>query len=227
VASVAATVAGKQDTLFHHAALAGRLLEKARQVARMHPSKAQVPADFADNSPEIRIVSALEDVTRKAELNEARARFTSLNEYQKGARYEALRKLMLKQIDQIAPYAPEGFDKFCQAVEAIAYPYPVPLEWVRVFLKPLFSNAQASSAFDKCRTEQSVQHRYAKIKEEKGANPIMLELARAFALANLRTAQQESIQVFLNEVDLVKEFKWPASLSDLKQQFARKPIANS
>jgi len=227
LASVASVVAGKQDTAFHHAALAGRLLEKSRQVARMHPSKSQVPADFADNSPEIRIVSALEDATRRAELNEARARFTGLNEYQKGARYEGLRKLMLKQIDQIAPYAPEGFDKFCQAVEAIAYPYPAPLEWVRVFLKPLFTNAQQSSAFDKCRTEQSVQHRYGKIREEKGANPIMLELARAFALANLRTAQHESIQTFLSEVDLVKEFKWPASLADLKQRFSRKPGAVS
>lgn len=222
LASVASVTGGKQDTPFHHAALAGRLVEKARQLARMHPSKSNAPADFGNNSPEIRVVSALETGTRNAELNEARIRFTGLNEYQKGARYEALRKLMLKHINMIAPHAPEGFDKFCQAVESIAYPYPAPLEWVRVFLKPLFTNAQQSTAFDKCRTEQSVQHRYQKILEEKGANPLMLELARAFALANLRVSQQESIQSFLNDVDLVKEFKWPATLADLKQQMTRK-----
>lgn len=227
LAAVAGSVVTKQDMPFHYAALAGRLVEKARQVARLHPSQATVPADFADNSPEIRVVSALEDAVRRAELNEARTRFAALNEYQKGARYEALRKLMMKHIDRIAPHAPDGLDKFCQAVEAIAYPYPAPLEWVRVFLKPLFTNAQQSSSFDKCRTEQSVQHRYLKIREEKGANPIMLELARAFALATLRITQRESIQTFLNEVDLVKEFHWPASLAELKEQIARKPGASS
>ena len=69
--------------------------------------------------------------------------------------------------------------------------------------------------------------RYAKIREEKGANPIMLELARAFALATLRVVQQESIQNFLVEVDLPKEFKWPASLADLKQHLARKPAGRA
>jgi hypothetical protein len=227
LASIAATVTGKQDMPFHDTALAGRLIERARQLARLHPSQAAVPADFSNNSPEIRVVSALEDAVRRAELNEARARFGALNEYQKGARYEALRKLMIKHIDRIAPHAPDGFDQFCQAVEAIAFPYPTPLEWVRVFLKPLFTNAQQSSTFDKCRTEQSVQHRYLKIRDEKGANPIMLELARAFALANLRIAQAESIHAFLNEVDLAREFHWPASLAELKERLGRKSGASA
>jgi len=225
--AVSAAVLGKTDTPFLHAALAGKLIEKARQLARLHPSKSETPADFANNSAEMRIVAALADTVRNAELNEARARFTTLNEYQKGARYEALRTLMMKQTNQIAPHAPESFEKMAQAVESIAYPYPAPLEWVRVFLKPLYTNAQQSSTFDKCRTESSVNHRYQKIKAEKGANPIMLDLARAFAISNLKVAQSESIQQFINEVDLVTEFNWPAGLDTLKQQLQKKTPAHA
>jgi hypothetical protein len=224
---ICAAVLGKTDAPFFHAALAGKLVEKARQLARLHPSQSEMPADFANNSPEIRIVAALADAVRSAELNEGRTRFTALNEYQKGARYEGLRKLMMKHMEQIAPQAPEGFEKMAQAVESLAYPYPGPLEWVRVFLKPLFTNAQQSSTFDKCRTESSVNHRYQKIKAEKGANPIMLDLARAFAISNLKTAQAESIQQFVNEVDLVSEFHWPPGLDDLKQQLQKKTAAHA
>jgi len=222
LSGICTSVLGKTDTPFLHAALAGRFIEKARQLARLHPSQSETPADFSNNSPEIRIISALADPVRNAELNEARARFAALNEYQKGARYEALRKLMAKHIDRIAAQAPNGFEKFSQAVEAIAFPFPTPLEWVRVFLKPLFTNAQQSSTFDKCRTESSVNHRYQKIKAEKGVNPIMLDLARAFAISNLKIAQAESIQQFINDVDLVTEFHWPLGLGDLKQSLQKK-----
>jgi hypothetical protein len=220
--AIGATAVGKSEIPFHHAAQAGKLIEKARQLARLPPGHAESPADFGSNTPELRVVTALEEPVRRAELNEARARFTALNEYQKGARYDALRKLMLKHIDLIAPHAPEGFDKMCQAVEAIAYPYPAPLEWIRVFLKPLYTNAQQSSAFDKARTETSVQHRYQKLKTEKGVNPLMLELARSFALSNLKVAQSESIQQFINEIDLVSEFRWPSSLDELKQSLQKR-----
>ncbi|MCH8882144.1 MAG: hypothetical protein IIA41_01445 [SAR324 cluster bacterium] len=216
--SAARSVLGKTDTPFHHAALAGSLVEKVRRQARLNPSETAVPADFADNSPDVRLISALEDAVRRAELNEARQRFAALNEYEKGARYEALRKVMLKQIDRIAPHAPAGFDAFCQAVESSAYPYPSPREWVRVFLKPLHTNAEQSSTFDKCRTEKSVELRYKKVLEEKGANPLMLHLARAFALAALKIAQAESIQHFIDDVDLVGEFRWPATLEDLRKR---------
>ncbi len=216
--SAAGSVLGNTDTPFHHTALVGSLIEKVRRQARLHPSETAVPADFADNSPDVRLISALEDAVRRAELNEARQRFAALNEYQKGARYEALRKTMLNQIDRIAPHAPEGFENFCQAVESIAYPYPALREWVRVFLKPLHTNAQQSSTFDKCRTETSVELIYKKVLAEKGANPLMLHLARAFAVAALKIAQAESIQHFIDEVDLVEEFSWPASLEDLRKR---------
>ena len=77
---------------------------------------------------------------------------------------------------------------------------------------------QSSSTFDQCRSEKSVEIRYKKVLEERGANPLMLHLARAFAVVALKVAQAESIQHFIEEVDLVEEFQWPASLEDLRKR---------
>ncbi|MCH8842149.1 MAG: hypothetical protein IID61_04140 [SAR324 cluster bacterium] len=217
VALIGASILGKGRNKFLIVTVAAEIVEKARKQARLHPSQTDVPADFSDNSPETRIVSALEEPARQAELTEARQRFSGLNDHQKGARYEALRKVMLKNISRIAPYAPHGFETFCLAVESIAFPYPAPLEWVRNFLKPLHANARQSTTFDKCRTEKSVNYRYQKIQEERGVNPVMLELARSFAMATLKTAQEETVKNFIVEVNLVGEFKWPADMDELKE----------
>lgn len=219
LAGYAGKVLGKKNP-FLLGTLAGDIIESARKRGRLPPNDTGLPVDFSDNSPETRLISTLEDIVRQAELSEARQRFSLLNDYQKGARYEALRKVMQKNIDDISPHAPGKFEGFCQAVESIAFPYPNPLEWVRVFLKPLYTNASQSTAFDKCRTEQSVNYRYQKIQEERGVNPIMLEMSKAFALATLKTVQQENLKNFLVDVNLVGEFDWPADIEDLKEHLS-------
>lgn len=217
LAAIATSVMGKAKNPYHRAVLAGELLERARRQARRHPEDATVPADFSDNTAEVRVVAALEEPVRQAELHEARQRFLSLNDHQKGQRYEALRKIMMRHMHRIAPYAPPGFDTFCRAVESVAFPYPAPLEWVRVFLKPLHANARQSSIFDQCRTMQSIDHRYQKVRQEPSVNPIMLELARAFAVSGMRSAQEESMHQFVREVDPAREFHWPTELGQLER----------
>lgn len=218
LALMAGEILGKDRDPFLLQTVAGEIVEMARKQARLHPGDASIPADFSDNSPETRIVSTLEDPTRNAELNEARQRFSLLDDYQKAARYEALRKVMAKHIARIAPHGPDGFEVFCRAVESIAFPYPAPLEWTRVFLKPLYANAGQSTLFDKCHTEKSVKYRYQKIQEERGVNPVMLEMARAYALSTLKTVQAATMKNFMFEVNLVGEFNWPTDIEELKKQ---------
>ena len=211
----------KREERFHTLAVAGALLEKARRYARLHPSEKEVPADFSGTTPESRVISALEEPARHAELNEAKQRFSSLENTAKSERYNALRDKMQKNIEKVVAHAAEGFETFCETVESIAFPYPGALEWVRAFLRPLYDNARQSTTFDKCNTELHVQQRYEQLQEERGVNPLMVELSRAFALSTLESVQESSIKDFVYEVDFVNEFGWPADLDDLKKNMSR------
>ena len=211
----------KSEERFHNLAVTGALLEKARRYARLHPSEKEVPSDFSGTTPESRVISALEEPARYAELNEAKQRFASIDNAAKSERYNALRDQMQKNIKKVVAHAAEGFETFCETVESIAFPYPGALEWVRAFLRPLYDNARQSTTFDKCNTETHVQHRYEQLQEERGVNPLMVELSRAFALSTLESVQESLIKEFVYEVDFVNEFGWPADLNDLKKNMSR------
>lgn len=205
--------------------LAGFLLEKARATARALPELESLGGTVPTPTRETAVLTALAEPVRLAELNEARARFAKLTAEESSKRFDEFKLHLLRVIAQVAPYAVLGFDKFCEAVEAVLYPYPAPLEWIRAFLKPIYTNASQSTIFDDCTTDQSVNQRYQAIRKVKRGNTVILELARALASTKTKTKAAEERQAFLVELDLVKEFNWPTSLDQVKEVWAAKDTA--
>jgi hypothetical protein len=205
--------------------LAGFLLEKARATARAMPELDSLGGTVPPQTREMAVLTALAEPARLAELNEARARFAKLTAEESTKRFDEFKLHLLRVIVQVAPYAVLGFDKFCEAVEAVLYPYPTPLEWIRAFLKPIFTNASQSTIFDDCTTDQSVNQRYQAIRKAKRGNTVILELARALASTKTKAKAAEERQTFLMELDLVKEFYWPTSLDQVKEFWAARDTA--
>ncbi|MBI3993755.1 MAG: hypothetical protein HY342_10810 [Candidatus Lambdaproteobacteria bacterium] len=216
---------GGAQAAFRAGAVAAHLIERTRRAARTPMQADLIPADMTDERAEIPMVSVLSEVVRQAELLEARQRFARLKNPERTKRYEVFRKVLVRLIVKVAKFAVDGFDKFCVAVENEMFPYPASIEWVRPFLKPVYSNAAQSSVFDACVTEQSVDSRYQKLREEKSVNIVMLELGRALARSKFKAAQQENIKNFLLELDMAKEFEWPASMDEFKRIVAEKQRA--
>ncbi|HEX9844249.1 MAG TPA: hypothetical protein VGC20_15935, partial [bacterium] len=181
--------------------------------------------DMTDERAEIPMVSILSEAVRQAELLEARQRFARLKNPERTRRYEVFRKVLVRLISKVAKFAVDGFEKFCTAVENEMFPYPAQIEWIRSFVKPVYGNAAQSSVFDACVTEQSVEARYQKLREEKSVNIVMLELGRALARSKFKAAEEEQKKNFLLELDLVKEFEWPASMDEFKRIAAEKQRA--
>jgi len=205
--------------------LTGFLLEKARATARTLPDLETLSANLPTQTREATVLAALAEPALFGELNEARARFAKLTPEESTKRFDEFKLHLLRAIVQLAPYAVLGLEKFSQAVEVVFYPYPAQLEWVRAFVKPVFTNAQQSTIFDDCVTEQSVNLRYQAIRKAKRGNTVILELARALAFTKTKVKAAEERQVFLTDLDLVKEFNWPTSLEQVTEHWAAKTNA--
>lgn len=212
-------------TVFGQQILGGFLLEKARATARALPDLDSLGANMQTQTKEGTVLAALSEPARQAELNEARARFSKLTPEETAKRFDEFKLHLLRTITQLAPYAVLGVDKFSEAVETVLYPYPAQLEWVRAFVKPVFTNAQQSTIFDDCTTDAAVLQRYQAIRKAKRGNTVILELARALAATKTKVKAAEERQAFLGEVDLVKEFNWPTSLDQVVQYWQSKTNA--
>jgi hypothetical protein len=202
--------------------LTGFLLEKARASVRTLPELEMLSASMPTQTREATVLAALSDPVRIGELNEARARFAKLTPEESTKRFDEFKLHLLRTITQLAPFAVLGIEKFSQAAEAVLYPYPAQLEWIRSFVKPIFTNAQQSTIFDDCATEQSVNQRYQAIRKAKRGNTVILELTRALAFTKTKAKAVEERQAFLTDLDLVKEFDWPTSLEQVTEYWAAK-----
>jgi hypothetical protein len=202
--------------------LAGFLLEKGRATARALPELDLLGSVVPSQTREARVLAALAEPCRQAELNEARARFAKLTADESTKRFDEFKLQLLRTIGQLAPYAVLGIDKFCETVEAVLYPYPSHLDWIRAFVKPIYTNASQSTIFDDCPTEQSVNQRYQAIRKAKRGNTVILELARALAFTKTKVKEAEVRETFLTDLDLVKEFDWPTTLEQVTAHWAAK-----
>lgn len=206
---------------FNLYALVGHILEQARMSARQPPLLTVPDAPPHEVTPGERLADALTVPIRNAELAEARARFAKLSTDETTQRFEAFKLQLLRMTPQIAQFAPRGFEPFCEAIESILFPYPAALEWIRPFVKPVWTNASQSTLFEGRTTVELVNQRYQQLRKAKQGNPVLVELARAFAIELCRTAQQEQAQVFLKDLDLVAEFGWPSSVDEVRAQWAK------
>ncbi len=205
---------------FNAFALAGHLLERARSVARQLPALPDTESTPHDSTPVERMLDELGEGARVAELNEARLRFAKLTAAEAAKRFDAFKPFLLRVIVKVAPYAAISYEALCQAIEALLYPYPAQLEWLRAFIKPLYQNASQSTLFDGKTTVKAVNQRYEAIRQSKLGNPVVVELAKAFALVVSKTVDAEQQQAFLKDLDLVGEFHWPATLNDVRTRWS-------
>lgn len=203
---------------FALAAIAGYIIEFGRREARGSSNGNVLASKAGRLSEELRMLATVIEPVHKAELNEANQRFMRLNTMDKGRRFDRLRSYLNRRAREIARLAPPGFEKFCHGVESQLFPYPAQIEWMRTYLKPLYSNAEQSSIFDNCISEASIRQRYEKVMSEKTANATLVEMARAFAAAKLSHQVDPGERDFLEQLDLGGEFNWPGSLQELKAQ---------
>lgn len=204
------------------AALSGYLLESLRAAARRPPPLGGAGDEAPEQSSMAGLLAALGEPTRMAELNDARARFGQMPEAERTKRFNAFRLRLARAIKDVAPYAPLGFEPFCQAVEAIFFPYPAPLEYVRAFVRPVYNSARQSTLFSEVTTPQGVQQRYETLVKARQGNPVLLELARAFAVQGFRSGEAgEENRSFVASLDLHKEFGWPTDVEALRNALAR------
>jgi hypothetical protein len=206
---------------FNLYAVLGHILEQARISARQSPQLALPDAPPRELSPAERLSDALAKPVRDAELAEARARFARLAPEETAKRFDEFKLQLLRMTPQIAQFAPLGFEPFCEAIESVLYPYPAQLEWIRPFVKPVWTNASQSTLFEDRATQELVNQRYQQLRKAKQGNPVLVELARAFAIERCRSAQQEQAQGFLKDLDLAAEFGWPISLEEMRNQSAK------
>ena len=95
------------------------------------------------------------------------------------------------------------------------------MEWIRPFVKPVWTNASQSTLFEGRTTQDLVNQRYQQLLKAKQGNPVLVELARAFAIEASRSAEQEQAVAFLKDLDLVAEFQWPNTLEEVKAQWVK------
>lgn len=206
---------------FNLYAVLGHLLEQGRISARQPPQLALPDAPPREQAPAERLSDALVKPVRDAELAEARARFARLAPEETAKRFEEFKLQLLRMTPQIAQFSPLGFDPFCEAIESVLYPYPAQLEWIRPFVKPVWTNASQSTLFEDRPTQELVNQRYQQLRKAKQGNPVLVELARAFAIERCRSAQQEQAQSFLKDLDLAAEFGWPITLEEMRNQWTK------
>ena len=212
---------GVQTGRFNLYAVAGHLLEQARAAARRPPQATLPDGPLREPTPGERLADALAEPVRNAELAEARARFAKLSPDETAKRFEVFKLQLLRLTAQVAPSAPLGFEPFCQLLESILYPYPNPLEWIRPFVKPVWTNASQSPLFQGRNTPDLVNQRYEQLRKTKQGNPVVVELARAFAMELCRAEEQPAeAQSFLEKLDLVSEFGWPSTVEDMRNQWS-------
>lgn len=197
-------------------ALAGHMLEIARAAARKSPVVGMAAQEAPENQDVTPLLAVLVEPVQIAELNEARLRYARLSEEERSRRYNEFRRQLLPIISEVAPFAPYGFEEFCQAIEAAMLPYPQRLEFIRSYARPLYTNGSQSKLFDEASTPKSVEQRYEAFVRSKQGNPAVLEIAKAFALRSFKHSDQESKRAFMQEVDLHAEFNWPTTLAELK-----------
>jgi len=217
-----APVLGAQTDRSGLYALSGKLLERARAAARQPPLLALPDAPPQEHTPAERLTEALAVPLRQADLAEAHARFTRLTTDETAKRFEEFKYKLLRAIPQAAEYAPLGLEPFCQAVESAIYPYPAQLEWLRSFVKPVWTNANQSTMFEGRNAPDLINQRYEHLRKTKQGNPIIIEMARAFALSLLRTPKEEQTSAtFAEDLDLVAEFGWPATVDEMRRQWEK------
>jgi hypothetical protein len=212
---------GAGPNRFSTFAVAGRIVERSRSVARKPPAIDQGDAPPREPGAAERLADALAEHVRNAELGEARTRFSKLTPDETAKRFDAFKLQLLRMAAQVAKYAPAGFEPFCQAIEALLYPYPAQVEWIRAFVKPLWTNASQSTLFEGPKTTELVNQRYQLLRKAKQGNPVLIELARAFALVATKTAEQEEATGFLKDLDMVGELQWPSTLEDVKARWSK------
>jgi hypothetical protein len=201
---------------FEQTALAGHLLERVRVAAR-RPRRLDVPQDEAPRNDALTaLLAALLDPVRLAELNEARLRYARMGEEEKNRRFNEFRRALLRLVAEVAPFAPEGFDAFCEAIEARLYPYPEPMQFIRTYARPIWNNGAQSNIFTNVTTPQGVEHTYEQLAKARQGNPVVLEIAKAFALRNFRQSAGGQKAESLKDVNLKQEFGWPTTIAELK-----------
>ncbi len=215
---LAGKVMDEKRDAFEKSICAGHIIEYARVTARSAPKEDLMASRQTPENRDLRMLTYIVEPVHKAELNEANLRFARINEVEKGRWFDRLRGYLNRNADKVSDAAPLGFENFCRTVESLIFPYPTQLEWIRAYLKPLYTNASQSSIFDNCLTEVSITQRYNKLVGESNSNNIMVELARAFALAKLTKMEEPGLTAFLDELNFREEFSWPGSLEELKAQ---------
>jgi hypothetical protein len=216
LAALAQRVLAGTPGAFELIALAGHLLEQVRQAAR-RPRKIDLAQDEAPrNDAYTALLATLLEPVRHAELNEARQRYARMSEEEKNRRFNEFRRALLRIIGEVAPFAPEGFEPFCAAIETHLHPYPEPLQFIRTYARPIWNNGAQSNIFTNSTTPQSVQHTYEQMAKARQGNPVVLEIAKAFALRNFRQSEVSGKSAALREVNLKAEFGWPTTMDELK-----------
>ncbi|HEX9843648.1 MAG TPA: hypothetical protein VGC20_12900, partial [bacterium] len=216
LAALAQRVLAGTPGAFELIALAGHLLEQVRQAAR-RPRKIDLAQDEAPrNDAYTALLATLLEPVRHAELNEARQRYARMSEEEKNRRFNEFRRALLRIIGEVAPFAPEGFEPFCAAIETHLHPYPEPLQFIRTYARPIWNNGAQSNIFTNSTTPQSVQHTYDQMAKARQGNPVVLEIAKAFALRNFRQSEVSGKSAALREVNLKAEFGWPTTMDELK-----------
>jgi len=213
--TVARKVIGDSSGKLLPVAAAARLIEWTRVESRKPPQEDLLATNLTSQAEQTLKLGLLVDPVRVADLNDAHQRFLRLSAQERTQRFNLLRRHLAKNIQAVARYSPLGFEKFCQAVEAHLFPYPTQLEWLRSYLKPIYTNAAQSAVFDNCMTEAAIKQRYEKLLEEKTANPVMLEMARAMAMATITRSEGAADRKFLDDLELEKEFGWPTSFAQV------------
>jgi len=209
-------VLGTATPEFERTALGGHLLELARASARTPPdSDAGEPGAEEEDQNLAALLGVLTEPVRLAEVNEARIRYARLSDEEKSRRYNQFRRRLLQIIGDVAPHAPQGFEAFCQVIEANMFPYPEPVEFIRSYAQAIFKNASQSTLFTDANTLQSVQQRYDSLAKSRQGNPVVVEIARAFAMRRFKHVDNESKRAFMREVNFREGFGWPATLDDL------------
>ena len=198
--------------------LAGHLLESVRAATRKAPVLDGGEEEPEDNQGIGALLSVLSGPVRVGEVNEARMRYTRLDDGEKQRRYNDFRLKMLRIVKTVAPFATMGFDEFCLAIEASLFPYPEMVEYIRTFARAIHDNGAKSTIFDGIQTRQAVEQRYENLAGSRQVNLIVLEVAKAFAMAAFRRSALEGKKAYLREVNLKEEFGWPGSISDLLEQ---------
>lgn len=223
--TLAQKAVGEKEGPFPPSVYAGYTLERARFEGRTLPEQDLIQGNRTTPLEEIRLMASLIEPVHLADLKEAQTRFARLDAAEKTDRFTQLRKTLLKFIVKVAPYAPLGFEKFCQALESLMFPYPQELDWIRGYLKPIFTNSAQSTVFDNCMNRVSIDQRFEKLRAERSANVVMLLLARAMALskASLSSKEKDTSMLtlgFLDDLDLQAEFNWPESLDSMLKGIA-------